>query len=51
MKRLDDMSAMFAEEAQDRGQSKTRLVFTTDNAAETISFPDGGTTPFEGRQS
>jgi arylsulfatase A-like enzyme len=24
------------------------LVFTTDNGAETITFPDGGTTPFKG---
>jgi arylsulfatase len=26
----------------------TILVFTTDNGAETITFPDGGTTPFRG---
>ena len=26
----------------------TIVVFTTDNGAETITFPDGGTTPFKG---
>ena len=26
----------------------TIIVFTTDNGAETITFPDGGTTPFKG---
>ena len=26
----------------------TIIAFTTDNGAETITFPDGGTTPFKG---
>ena len=26
----------------------TIIAFTTDNGAETISFPDGGVTPFKG---
>ena len=26
----------------------TLVVFTTDNGAETFTFPDGGTTPFKG---
>ena len=26
----------------------TIIVFTTDNGAETFTFPDGGTTPFKG---
>ncbi len=29
----------------------TIVVFTTDNGAETITFPDGGTTPVQGRQA
>ena len=28
----------------------TILVFTTDNGAETVSFPDGGITPFKGQK-
>ena len=28
--------------------NNTIVVFTTDNGAETITFPDGGTTPFKG---
>ena len=28
----------------------TIIVFTTDNGAETISFPDGGVTPFKGQK-
>jgi arylsulfatase A-like enzyme len=38
LKKIDDM-----------GQTdNTIVVFTTDNGAETITFPDGGTTPFKG---
>jgi hypothetical protein len=29
------------------GRCSTILVFTTDKCAETITFPDGGTTPFK----
>src|SRR5262249_24280304 len=29
---------------------KTIVVFTTDNGAETITFPDGGITPFKGQK-
>src|SRR3954454_21912123 len=32
------------------GYDKTIVVFTTDNGAETISFPDGGVTPFKGQK-
>ena len=28
----------------------TIVVFTTDNGAEAISFPDGGVTPFKGQK-
>ena len=35
----------------DMGQlDNTILVFTTDNGAEAISFPDGGVTPFKGQK-
>ena len=34
---------------EEMGQlDNTIVVFTTDNGAETITFPDGGTTPFKG---
>jgi arylsulfatase len=28
--------------------NNTIVVFTTDNGAETFTFPDGGVTPFKG---
>ena len=35
--------------AMSAGQpSSTIVVFTTDNGAEVITFPDGGNTPFKG---
>jgi arylsulfatase len=40
LKKLDDM-----------GQAdNTIVVFTTDNGAESITFPDGGLTPFRGQK-
>ena len=34
---------------EDMGQlDNTLIAFTTDNGAEVITFPDGGTTPFKG---
>ncbi len=42
-------SAYVLKKLQDMGQlDNTIVVFTTDNGAETITFPDGGTTPFKG---
>jgi arylsulfatase len=38
LKKLEDMGEL----------DNTIVVFTTDNGAETITFPDGGTTPFKG---
>ena len=38
LKKLEDMGQL----------DNTIVVFTTDNGAETITFPDGGTTPFKG---
>ena len=44
-------SAIVLKKLEDMGQlDNTIVVFTTDNGAETITFPDGGTTPFKGQK-
>ncbi|SHG98512.1 arylsulfatase [Kaistia soli DSM 19436] len=49
MKQLDDNIGTVLDKLSSMGQlDNTIVVFTTDNGAETITFPDGGTTPFKG---
>jgi arylsulfatase A-like enzyme len=49
MKQMDDNIGVVIAKLQAMGQlDNTIVVFTTDNGAETITFPDGGGTPFKG---
>jgi arylsulfatase A-like enzyme len=51
MNQLDDNIGYVLKKLEDIGQlDNTIVVFTTDNGAEAISFPDGGVTPFKGQK-
>jgi len=49
---LDDMVGVLLKKLDDLGiADNTIVVWTTDNGAETFSWPDGGTTPFKGEKN
>ncbi len=51
MKQLDDNIGLVYAKLEAMGQmDNTIIVFTTDNGAETMTFPDGGITPFKGQK-
>src|SRR5262247_3186301 len=51
MKQMDDDIGDVLKKLESMGQlDNTLIVFTTDNGAETATFPDGGVTPFKGQK-
>ncbi len=51
MAQLDDIVGSVMKKLKDEGiENNTILIFTTDNGAEVVSWPDGGMTPFAGQK-
>jgi arylsulfatase len=51
MKQLDDCVGAIMKHLEDIGEAdNTIVVFSTDNGAETFTWPDGGNTPFKGQK-
>ena len=49
---MTDRSDRFLKKLDDLGiANNTIVIYTTDNGAETFSWPDGGTTPFKGEKN
>jgi arylsulfatase len=52
MTQLDDNVGVILKKIDDLGiADNTIVIFTTDNGAEAMSWPDGGTTPFRGEKN